>query len=228
MNARLFARERLTAALAAVLCAVFLAVPALWARAADAARNHGVRPRPVVAGTLDEQARQIPVLYALHTSNPDTLTADPCETDQAVRALTQKLEELTDAGVLTGPEQVELLALLGREPTQTSHWQGKGFEGYAMNWTLDDGRTQSLYLLWDAYAGGVVELSAPVVGVPDATERLDACLAALGLDVLGDWTDTADGWDVAARRSALGQTAIYCDQTGGNLYLRLRAVPDEN
>lgn len=225
----------LPTAAALLVCAALLGVPALWARLADARRLNTVQPRPILAGTLDEEARAIPVLYELHAGTSDTSYTEAEELPEPDLAelcaeAAGPVAALADAGVLSAGEKARLDALLARSPLQYSRRDSGPLQNLSLWWSRPDGSDSSaaIYLSRQTVTGVYVSLSFSVGGDLDAETRLRAWLVLLGVDVLDDWepVDTGSYADTFALYSAKGQATAYCTATSDwvNLHLSKGAV----
>lgn len=210
---------------ALLVCAALLGTPALWARLADARRMNAVHPRPAVAGALDEDARAIPVLYELHAGTAaaaDTAVEQP-EPDPAdfCAEAAGPLGELADAGVISAREKADLNALLAETPDQFSRRDDGRLQTLSLQWFGTD-TTAGLYLTRQDATGVCVSVSLPVGGDLDAGTRLQAWLALLGVDSLGDWETTDTGiTGTAALYSAKAQATVCCTATESWVNLEL-------
>lgn len=226
----------LPTAAALLVCAALLGVPALWARLADARRLNTVQTRPTLTGALDEAARAIPVLYELHASASESLTADerPEQPDQDPAVLCTDaagvVTALADAGVIDAGEQQSLDTLLAQPPATAACRDTGDCCRTELWWYPPQGDANgiSLYYTRQNATGALTDLTLPVSGSADLESRLRAWMTLLGLDALDDWKPldihfTADS--TLALYSAKGQATVY-GQLSGN-YLTLMLMKDK-
>lgn len=211
---------------ALLVCAALLGGPALWALLGDARRAELVTARPVTAGALDEDARAIPVLYELHAgtayTDPDAPAELPAPDSAALCAeAAQPVAALAEAGVLSSREKADLDALLARTPNQVSRGTDGNLQNLSLQW-FGESTTAGLYLVRQGATGAYVSCSLPVGGDLDAGTRLQAWLALLGVDGLGDWEPADTGTqDTVALYSAKARATVLCTALDSWVYLEL-------
>lgn len=220
----------LPTAAALLVCAALLGVPALWARLSDARRLNSVLPRPALSGALDEEARAIPVLYELHNSIPGTLYSDqqklpePDPAGLCARAAAV-LPPLEEAGVITREELDTLNGLLAEPPTHFAETTGKYTDSIDLMWSSSDNDSpEVIFIVFQQHTDIPIQVSLPVGGDNDAEARLQAWLAMLEIDTLGDWTrleSSMDDYHAVTFYSPKGQASAYCQSVPGSLTLYL-------
>lgn len=220
----------LPTAAALLVCAALLGAPALWARLSDARRLNTAQTRPTLSGALDEEARAIPVLYELHASIPGTLYSDQKELPEPDPAeLCAKaaavLPPLMEAGVITQEELDTLNALLAETPSYFSETTGNYTDTIDLMWTTSDNNSpRVIFLVFQQNTDIPIQVSLPVGGYDDAETRLQAWLAMLEVDVLGDWTrleSSMDDYHAVTLYSPKAQASAYCQSVPGSMTLYL-------
>ena len=213
----------------AVLCSLLsLCLPAVFARMQDTAVLSRELPRPAQESTLDERARDIPLVYALYRRRylvsptfPSTIQNDG--TGDGTALLQMKLSELTQAGVLPEAPAQQIQELLSIPPLYTGCDTGGDFsaaeQGSSTKSLSEPGGLLSepadelsVMLYWHTDTGLIVSLQASVdASKTDANELLRRYRAYLGLDVLDDWMAVdLESEAKAACFSPTGQLYLYC------------------
>lgn len=224
-------------ALALLLCCVLsLFLPRAAARRQEAALLSNVLPRAAQAGALDENAREVPLVYALYRrrfwgSALVLSLRTGQEGSSALARLREKADELEDAGVLPETLANAVSQALEATPCETACGDAGGF--CAVNRTLYDGQKKqysSIECEWHAATGRVVYFLADTdAAQADAAAMLQAYRAYLGLGALNDWQDVGETTgERAACWSGTGQLFLYCYTRDGQLRMgALSRGPEE-
>lgn len=218
-----------SAAACCTMAALALGLPAAAARWQDARLLSRPAERPVVAGALSEQARGIPVLYALHKERY-LAGSSPWAADtsgQAVEQIAQRAEELRAAAVLDDETMAALAALLaqgGEKAEPGAAAQPQEQREFYRACTPMSAQGDRADLTWHAGSGLVTELSLVLPCCPqDGQAVVEAYRTYLGLDLLEDWQPAALESGGAACWSPTGQAYLYCSsrECGGLWYFTL-------
>ena len=204
-----------------LFCGGCFCIPSLDARRCDQQLIGPQQPRPVVAGVLDEQWAQDPLLYGLYKQrvlgplNPAE-TWDAQDPRAGVYDLQEHFEGLQQAGVI--PQQVTDWAWIAlQRPVQwmIRSQDQQGFCAAEVGGMLPNGEQEDYFDLsigWQEETGLVVKCAlGRHVEAGDAEQVLRAYRSYLGLEALPDWkwVDTGSKHR-AALWSETGQIYLYC------------------
>lgn len=211
------------AALLAMAGLLMLLLPAGVAYLGDARLFSDDVPRPAMEGQLSEQAREIPVVYALYRSRilsgGEELLSDAEEvaTAEQARSMAGTVQAMADAGIL--PQSCreaandvfgcpDALAYTGR----ANGFVEKSYQGY----DKPSGKNHSI-LIRQQEETGLVTACTFLTEMPACQE--EACAAEkilksyrdyLGLSGLDDWQTAGTAENGAAGWSVSGQIYLYC------------------
>lgn len=203
------------------MCLLLLALPAGYGRWSDTRLLHSVFARPQLEGVLDQQAQQIPVLYALYRKRyleeeyHDYVDySNSAEKQMQLQRMAEAVENLGISGVL--PQTLaERLAQQLEKSEQVSVWrQTGGFVGSSAFVAKIGWQGSSCTIEQFEETGQVTHLVCPIEPWMEISpqEVMEHYRSYLGLLELKDWEwkNTANP-NQAGMWSDQGQIYLYCN-----------------
>lgn len=216
-------RTRIGLAAASVLCVVSLALPCLYGEWSNQwIQTQGSR-RAAMPGTLSEAGQEIPLVYALYRNRFLEGTALEVASDatQTIQKLQAKTNALREAGALPRQAAQRAQWILRQSTAEASCKTENGFVS-ATYWVPDDGNGNGgmVQATWQEETELVTFYAVTISTEPaELGASLSAYRTYLGVDSLGDWTETTALENGVCSWSQAGQLYLYGKWEGDMLLM---------